>query len=280
MSALAFNTPRVQQLRRLLRRRSARHDEGRFVVEGPVLVGEAVAAGWACDAQFVAAEADRVTSPGVEGAGPVFELADGVLDRVASTETPQDPLAVVAIPEHDVEALLATAGFAVVLDRVGDPGNLGTILRSAEAAGADLVVLTPASVDPYNPKVVRASAGALFHVPVVEASLETVAAAGFDVVGTTSHESAAGEVETYTDADLRGRLAIAVGNEAHGLDAGTAGISETAGTGPITRWVTIPHRGRSESLNVAMAATVLLFEAARQRAAEPSGADQRSSNGG
>ena len=94
MSALAFNNPRVQQLRRLLGRRSARHDDGRFVVEGPVLVGEAVAAGWRCDAQFVAAEADRVTSPGIEGAGPVFELAGGVLDRVASTETPQDPLAV------------------------------------------------------------------------------------------------------------------------------------------------------------------------------------------
>jgi len=280
MSALAFNNPRVQQLRRLLGRRSARHDDGRFVVEGPVLVGEAVAAGWRCDAQFVAAEADRVTSPGIEGAGPVFELAGGVLDRVASTETPQDPLAVVAIPERDADELLATAQFAVVLDRVGDPGNLGTILRSAEAAGADLVVLTPGSVDPYNPKVVRASAGALFHVPVVEASLEAVAAAGLEVVGTTSHGSTAAHVENYTDADLRGRLAIAVGNEAHGLDAETTEITEADRTGPITRWVTIPHRGRSESLNVAMAATVLLFEAARQRAATPSGSGQRSSNGG
>jgi len=277
MSALAFNNPRVQQLRRLLRRRSARRDEGRFVVEGPVLVGEAVAAGWACDAQFVAAEADRVTSPGVDGAGPVFELADGVLERVASTETPQDPLAVVAIPDHDVETLLATAEFVVVLDRVGDPGNLGTIVRSAEAAGADLVVLTPGSVDPYNPKVVRASAGALFHVPVVEASLDTVAAAGLDLVGTTSHESTDRLVETYTDADLCGRLAIIVGNEAHGLDTDNPENSVTA---RITRWVTIPHRGRSESLNVAMAATVLVFEAARQRATDQAGAGQRSSNGG
>lgn len=275
MSALVLNNPRVQQLRRLLGRRSARHDDGRFVVEGPVLVGEAVAAGWTCEAQFVAAEADRVTSPGVEGAGPVFELAEGVLDRVASTETPQDPLAVVVIPQHDTDALLATAEFVVVLDRVGDPGNLGTILRSAEAAGADLVVLTPGSVDPYNPKVVRASAGALFHVPVVEAPLEDVAAAGLAIVGTTSHAPSGAQVERYTDADLAGRVAIAVGNEAHGLDESHASIG---------RWVTIPHRGRSESLNVAMAATVLVFEVARQRS-EPDarrrdGAPQRSSNGG
>ena len=261
MSALAFNNPRVQQLRRLLGRRSARHDEGRFVVEGPVLVGEAVAAGWTCEAQFVAAEADRVTSPGAEGAGPVFELAEGVLDRVASTETPQDPLAVVVIPQHDADALLATAEFVVVLDRVGDPGNLGTILRSAEAAGADLVVLTPGSVDPYNPKVVRASAGALFHVPVVEATFERVAAAGLTVLGTTSHAAEGRSIEPYTLADLRGRIGIALGSEAHGLpDVWTDDV------GPIRRWVTIPHRGRSESLNVAMAATVLVFEAARQRA--------------
>jgi RNA methyltransferase, TrmH family len=261
MSALAYNNSRVQQLRRLIGRRSSRHEEGLFVVEGPVLVAEAVAAGWHCDAQFVAAEADGVVQPGVDGAGPLFELAPGVLDRVASTETPQNPIAVVRMRDHGpASELLAAASFVVALDRIRDPGNLGTILRSAEASGADLVVLTPGSVDPYNPKVVRASAGALFHVPVLEASLDEVAAAGLSLVGTSSHDAPNRTVQAHTSADLTGRLAIVMGNEAAGLPD-----EWTDADGPIRRWVTIPHRGRSESLNVAMATTVLVFEAARQR---------------
>lgn len=261
MEALAFNNSRVQELRRLLGRRSARHEAGRFVVEGPVLVTEAVAAGWECKAQFVAAEADGVVQPGVDGGGPVYQLASGVLDRVASTETPQNPLAIVLMRDHGpVADVLGAAAFVVVLDRIGDPGNLGTILRSAEAAGADAVVLTPGSVDPYNSKVVRASAGALFHVPVVEATLDDVVDAGLVVVGTSSHEAPGRTVQAYTAADLTGRLAIVMGNEAAGLPD-----EWTDANGPIRRWLTIPHRGRSESLNVAMAATVLVFEAARQR---------------
>jgi TrmH family RNA methyltransferase len=262
MSALAFNNQRVQQLRRLIGRRSSRWDDGRFVVEGPLLVAEAVAAGWTVEAQFVASEADGVTAPGIEGAGELFELAEGVFERVASTESPQNPIAIVRMPDHGpIDELLTRADFVVVLDRLGDPGNLGTILRSAEAAGADVVVLTPGSVDPYNPKVVRASAGALFHVPVVEATIDDVAAAGLVTIGTSSHDSFGRTVEPYTAADLGGRIALVMGNEAAGLPDDW---SDTVG--PIQRWVTIPHAGRSESLNVAMATTVLVFEAARQRA--------------
>jgi len=262
MAALAFNNPRVQQLRRLIGRRSSRWDDGLFVVEGPVLVAEAVAAGWQCEAQFVSAEADGIIQPGVDGAGELFVLAENVFDRIASTEAPQNPLAIVRMRDHGpVADLLAAASFVVVLDRVGDPGNLGTILRSAEAAGADLVVLTPGSVDPYNPKVVRSSAGALFHVPVVEATVEDVASAGLVTIGTTSHDTPGRTVTAHTDADLSGRVAIVMGNEAAGLPA-----DWTDEVGPIRRWMSIAHQGRSESLNVAMATTVLVFEAARQRA--------------
>jgi TrmH family RNA methyltransferase len=257
MSALAFDNQRVQRLRRLLGRRSSRHDEGCFVVEGPVLVAEAVAAGWRVEAQFV----PEGSHAAIDGAGHVFELAEGVFERVASTETPQAPLAVVAMPERAASgSLLSTASFVVVLDRVTDPGNLGTILRSAEAAGADLVVLTPGSVDPYNPKVVRASAGALFHVPVDTASIEQVADAGLRLIGTTSHDSPGRTVVAYTQADLTGRIAVVMGNEAGGLPA-----EWDDSVGPIRSWITIPHRGRSESLNVAMATTVLVFEAMRGR---------------
>ena len=133
---------------------------------------------------------------------------------------------------------------------MADPGNLGTILRSAEAAGFDAVALTPGSVDPFSPKVVRASAGALFHVPVLVDVDPT--SLGIPLVGTSSHHGVA-----YTEADLSGPMALVVGNEAHGVPEDLS----------VDQWVSIPHAGRSESLNAAMATTVLLFESLRQRRA-------------
>jgi TrmH family RNA methyltransferase len=225
-----------------LGRRSSRHGERAFVVEGPVLVSEATAAGWDIEAEFVAPDGSPVSD------APVFELAPGVIERVASTDAPQPNLAIVSMPPP--AGTLDEASFVVVADHLSDPGNLGTILRSGEAAGVDVVVLTPGSVDPFNPKVVRASAGALFHVPVVTAPLDEVRAAGLRLVGTSSHEG-----ERHTDAQWSGRVAIVLGNEAHGLPADAA----------VDEWVRIEHQGRAESLNVAMAATVLVFEAARRR---------------
>ncbi len=256
MSGLQIRNPRVQSLRRLLSSRSERAGTRRFVAEGPVAAAEAVASGWRCVEQFVSAG----SSATVEGAGDVVELAEGVLERVGSTRTPQEPLVVVELPAVDTAALLERSSFVVVLHQVADPGNVGTILRSAEAAGADAVVLTAGSVDHLNPKAVRASAGAIFHVPVVTAELEHVSAAGLELVGTSSHVFPGRTVDAHTGSDLTGRLAIVMGNEAAGLPA-----EWTDDRGPIDRWVTIPHHGRSESLNVAMATTVLAFEVARQR---------------
>lgn len=245
---LTYKHPKILELRRLLGRRSSRSDAGAFVVEGGVLVAEAARAGWSIVAEFVAPDAEPVS------AAPAFELAPGVLERVATTERPQPNLAVVRMPERAFD--LATAAFVVVADRLADPGNLGTILRSAEAAGVDAVVLTPGSVDPFNPKVVRASAGAIFHVSVVTAGLAEVRAAGFRTLGTSSHLGT-----RHTDVDWSGRVALVLGNEAHGLDDDA----------PVDGWVRIEHRGRSESLNVAMAATVLVIEASHRRLADARG---------
>ncbi|MCB0997928.1 MAG: RNA methyltransferase [Ilumatobacteraceae bacterium] len=229
-------------------RRSARVEEGAFVVEGPGLIAAAHDAGWEIEAVFVAAGADPAIAP----AGlVVHELGPGVIEKAASTEAPQASMAIVRRRTSSLDDVRA-ATFVVVGDRIADPGNAGTMLRSAEAAGADAVVLTSGSVDVFNPKVVRASAGALFHVPVVvDVSLAEVAAAGpCRLVGTSSHVGS-----PYTDVDLTGAMAVVVGNEAHGLPADA----------PVDVWVTIPHVGRAESLNVAMATTVVVFEAARQR---------------
>jgi TrmH family RNA methyltransferase len=211
-------------------------------VEGGQLVREAVDAGWEVEAEFVTAGTTAVTG------SSALVLAAGVIERVASTESPQPILAVVRIPPSSLD--LAAVGLVLVADRIADPGNLGTILRSAEAAGVDGVVLTAGSVDPFNPKVVRASAGALFRVPVLDAGLASVHAAGLRTIGTSSHRGCA-----HVDADLTGRIALVFGNEARGLPDDAQ----------VDEWVTIRHHGRAESLNVAMAATVLCFEAARQR---------------
>jgi RNA methyltransferase, TrmH family len=210
-----------------------------FVVEGIGLLRQALDAGWHVEGCFVAPDTT------VDLDVPYEELAPNVIERVASTESPQPVLAVVAMRSAE---LPSDATFVLVADRLADPGNAGTIIRSAEAAGADAVVFTPGSVDPYNPKVVRASAGSMFRIPVVEASLDSLA--GFRRLGTSSHRG-----DLYTDPVYHGRVAVVVGNEAHGLDEDAA----------IDQWITIPHAGPAESLNVAMAATVLVFEVARQR---------------
>jgi TrmH family RNA methyltransferase len=243
MEPLGFTNPQIQRLRRLLGRRSSRWDEGAFVVEGSVLVGEALRAGWDVEAQYVAPGAVPV-----EGV-PCRLLAPGVLERVATTESPQPLLAVVRMRTSVVPA---GADPVLVAAGVADPGNLGTILRSAEAAGFAAVALTPGTVDPFSPKTVRASAGAVFHVPVLTDVDPT--GLGLELIGTSSHQG-----EPYTQADLTGPLALVIGNEAHGVPPEL----------PVSRWVTIDHAGRAESLNAAMATTLLVFEVLRQRRAAP-----------
>jgi TrmH family RNA methyltransferase len=236
-------------------RRSARHAERAFVVEGAKVLSEAVAAGAPVESVYVAAGAGAEVVDGALAAGaPVHTLAPGVMERVADTITPQPVMAVVAFVDVELDAL-ADATFLVVCVDVRDPGNLGTVLRSAEAAGADGVLCCGGSVDVYSPKTVRASAGAVFHVPVVAGGdpvevLERVGGWGVRRLGAAARSGV-----DYTRADLAGRVAVVLGNEANGVPAGL----------PLDGHVTIPMAGRSESLNVGMAAAVLCFEAARQR---------------
>lgn len=257
---LGRSNPKVRRLRRLLDRRSDRHAEGVFVVEGPHAVGEAMAAGAAIEAVYAAPEApERVPDVlhAAEAAGvPVEWLAPGVMERIADTVNPQPVLAVVHIPDvalDDVDVSLV-----VVLADVREPGNAGTIVRGAEAAGATAVVFCRGSVDPFAPKVVRASAGGLFHIPIVMGGepgevLEVLAQRGTRCLGTAVDRG-----EQYHDVDWSRPTTLVLGNEAWGLPGEVGRYLETT--------VTIPMPGRSESLNVAMAASVLLFEAARQRA--------------
>jgi RNA methyltransferase, TrmH family len=216
------------------------------VVEGLSLVEQAIAAEWEIDEVYWAHDAE--IDPAVAARlAPCWHLGPGVMQRVVTTETAPS---VVAVLRDRPRSLPAGADFVIAADRLGDPGNLGTIVRSAEAAGADAVVLSPGSVDAWNPKSLRAAAGSSLRLPVVTLDLALLGADGRRVIGTSSHRGL-----PYTDVDLTGPVALLVGNEAHGLPESC----------PVDEWVTIPHVGPTESLNVAMAATLLVFEVARQR---------------
>ena len=193
---------------------------------------------------FVEPVVDLWADLGVSVNAPVWTVGDGVLAKVGSVVTPQGVMATARIPEI---MPVADGDFAVELAGVADPGNAGTIVRTAVAAGAQAVVFSPESVDPWNPKTVRASAGALFRVPLAEAGPKG------ERVGADPHRG-----DPYNQADLTGPLTLVVGNEAHGLDQ----LDQSAA---VDRWVSIPMAEPVESLNVAAAAAILCFEIARQR---------------
>ena len=219
-------------------------------------MAEALAAGLRLEAVFVEEGHEDAVPRSVHAAGlPLHLVAPGVVASVATTVTPQPVLAVAGTFDVPLSAL-AGSTFVVVLAGVADPGNLGTILRAAEAAGAEGVVLTEGSVDLYNPKVVRASAGALGRVPVVvEASLASLRGLGLPLLGL----AATGGVSLH-DAPLSTPVALVLGSEAHGLPAELT----------LDGLVSIEHVGRAESLNVAMAAAIACFEVVRQRRADAS----------
>jgi RNA methyltransferase, TrmH family len=193
----------------------------------------------------------------------VFELAPGVVERVASTVTPQPVLAV--FPVLDVGEVPAGADLVVVMADVRDPGNAGTVLRTADAAGVGAVICCGGTVDPYNPKAVRASAGSLFHVPVLLADdpVAVLSGLGDSGMGAGTAFRRLGAVvrggEDYAAVDWSSPTALVLGNEAWGLSDGI----------PLDGRFGIPMAGRAESLNVGMACAVLCFEALRQRRTMP-----------
>ena len=186
----------------------------------------------------------------------IFELAPGVLERVADTVTPQPVLAVVRMPKHSLTDLEA-CGLVVVCVDVRDPGNAGAVIRAADASGAQAVVCCEGTVDPFNPKAVRASAGAVLRTKVIKARsprvvLEDLRALGFKRVGALAHGGA-----PFTEAIIDPPLALVLGNEAAGLPVEVTGL--------LDGLVTVPMAEGAESLNVSMAAAVLCFEVARRR---------------
>ena len=243
-----------------LKQKKYRQQQGLFLAEGLRTVEEAVRYGAVQSIFYTAIEDERTRAVLEEAAAKQVKLicvSEAVLKKIADTETPQGVIAVCEMGKFSVEDLLATGQMLLVLDRVGDPGNIGTMLRTADAAGLGGLVLLKGSADICAPKTVRASMGSLFHLPVVsgvsEAELVSSARkAGYELLVTCLDGA-----DNLYKADLRGRLAFVMGNEANGV---TDSLLEAA-----DKRVFIPMQGRAESLNVAMAAGVVMFEALRQR---------------
>jgi len=249
---------RVKYVRRL-QQRTARYRERRFVIEGSRLVEEALRAGVSPAFAFFTpafeqtergrALVTRLHLAGVE----VVPVTERVLAAATDTVTPQGILAVVPLQER---AAPPDPSLILLLDRLADPGNLGTILRSAEAAGVDLVMLAPGTVDAYSPKVVRAGMGAHFRLSLITAEDWGQVSTYLDKRAVWLAE--AGRGRPYYAVDWTRPSALIIGGEAEGA-------SEQA-TSLATGHIHIPMRGPVESLNAAMAASVILFEALRQRA--------------
>lgn len=243
-----------------LSRRSVRERTGRFLVEGPQSVREAVryAADDIVDLYVTSEAADRHTTIGADAGAAgvrVTQVSPQVLAAMGDTASPQGMLAVCRVPTPTLADVLdAAPQLLVVLAHVRDPGNAGTVIRGADAAGADAVLVTDSSVDVLGPKVVRSTAGSLFHLPVVTGlALEGLLAELGDR-GVTRYAADGTGARTVSEVDLTGPHAWVMGNEARGLDAQTRGWCDET--------VRVPIHGRAESLNLAMAATVCLYTSA------------------
>ncbi len=249
----------IARLRELARQRRARSEAGRFLVEGTKLTIEALRSELAvCDVWVDADhDLDPILQQCLDDAALHPRLVGrGGVARFASTTSPQPVVAEVEVPTPDTTILNGATAVLVAAD-VNDPGNLGTLMRSALAAGFDAIVALGDTTDPFSPKSVRAAAGATFRLPVI---VERSAADGFDLLTSAGLRVIGTRMTNATDcdqADLLSRVALVVGNEAHGL--------AVAFGDRVDDWVRIPMAGDVESLNVAMAATVLTYEVARQR---------------
>lgn len=266
---LTTRTGRVRRARRLATRRF-RAETGQFLAEGPQAVREALAlAGVTHEVFATAAATDRhaaLHDAALDGEVPWSVVDDDVLAEIADATTPQGVVAVCDTVVRGLDALPSAPRLVVVCHDMRDPGNAGAVLRCADAAGADAVVLSADSVDPTNPKAVRASAGSLFHLPVVvERDHDLVLAAlrerGLQVLATDGEADLdLFDAERATSpVDLAAPTAWIMGNEAQGLSPQVRDAADLA--------VAVPILGQAESLNLATAAAVCLYASARAQGA-------------
>lgn len=264
--------PKMKNWRKLLSKKG-RDQAGAYLIEGVRLIQEAIRSDRTVIQSLIFSDERRGTAEAWREEIAAKEEAQqrkieqvlvpsSLINRLTDTKTPQGMLAV--LEKNDVKAaidelesrLRQTSALLLLLDAVREPGNVGAIIRTADAAGVDAVIVGKGSADLYNPKVIRAAMGSSFHLPLVEAELEPWMAelkkSGYRIVATALDRS-----DRYDRVSYRGRVACMMGNEAHGISPEIMSKADER--------VKIPIYGKAESLNVATAAGVLLYEAQRQR---------------
>jgi TrmH family RNA methyltransferase len=239
-----------------LKQKKYRDDEGRFIIEGIRLIEEGVREGLVeyilySSKLMETNGAERIEKSGVK----MYEVSHDILKELCDTQTPQGAAAVVIKPEGNLCGL--QGDFIIIADGIQDPGNLGTIIRTADAAGADGVILMKGTVDAYNPKTLRSTMGSIFHIPVIcyentEELMDLLKGRGFSIYASSLENS-----QIIYNSDFKGKIAIVIGNEANGIPQEHMML--------CTHKIKIPMAGRAESLNAASAAAIIIYEAVRQR---------------
>lgn len=260
----SVNNQRVKDVANL-KQKKYRAESGAFFAEGLRAVQEAVTYAEITDLFFTAAEEDKLKETlkaAKEKGSGLYRVDEKVMAKLCDTKTPQGVLAVIRTPENNLRQLRPDTASdnnapVIILDRIQDPGNLGTIIRTADAAGALGIILLEGCTDAYSPKVVRASMGSLFHLPVIQDVFPEEALTWCYRHGYEPAATALKKAQNMYKADLSKKMAFIFGNEANGVSEELQAAAETR--------LFIPMAGQAESMNVAMAAGIVLFEGLRQR---------------
>jgi TrmH family RNA methyltransferase len=263
MNITSGQNPIIKEVK-ALKNSKGRQEKGLFFVEGTRIFEEAVDSG--ADVKYVVVSDNFINSPVFSKVSEkfgkhlkIYGLSDKMFNELSDTETPQGILAVITGVRRTVEEITDGRGLYVLLDEIRDPGNTGTIIRTADAAGFAGVIVSKGCVDVYNPKVLRSTMGSVFHIPIYQCGQE-----GMDTVlrrlkmlGIRVLASHLDGSASIFDADLKEGTLLVIGSEA-------AGISE-ASRREADQLVRIPMPGRAESLNASVAAGIMIYEAVRQR---------------
>jgi TrmH family RNA methyltransferase len=247
---------------RKLKIKKYRSDNKRFLAEGMRFVEEAVFSRAAikyclCSENLYGNRAEKLIKKLKDMGISIYTLKESLMDEICETSTPQGIAAVIEEPEYDLYNILENSDFLVVADRIQDPGNLGTIIRTSDAAGAQGLIITEGTVDPYGSKVLRSTMGSIFHIPVINildilSFVETLKKRDFTIYATSLDAS-----EPYYSYRYDNKTVVVIGNEANGVSEGIIKCAD--------RLIKIPMRGKAESLNAAVACGILLFEVTRSR---------------
>jgi TrmH family RNA methyltransferase len=253
----SVSNPKIRAIKALQGRARNRREAQAFIVEGVRLAEEALASGWVVNQALYTSDLDSRGRLVVENLRKsnvaIEEVSERVMEAISDTKTPQGLL--LELKQQSLPAA-ANPSLVLILDGVADPGNLGTLLRSAAAAGADAVVLAPGCAEAFSPKVLRSGMGAHFRLPILQLGWKEIASFAA-TNGLAVYVAQANAGVAYDQVDLTRPVALVIGGEAHGISAAASQLQAKA--------LHIPMPGKMESLNAATAGSLLLFEAVRQR---------------